>query len=235
MLVDGRTALPLLAVALAACASSGPAGPEAPASPAAAAPEDRDLPPVERAFVEGLSAVRRGDFPSAVAPLSRVAETCAGTEMGDHARLALLGVWTDPRNPERDLARAHRAAARWLASPSPASWLEPLVETLYLVTLDLGGAAQPTVADRRRRGAFPAWRAAGNRVAAAPPEDCERPLPSLGAREPRLPALPGRPLRDALSESERRRAELEEVAAALEARVAELEAELDRIRKTLRP
>lgn len=239
MHLDGSTPLLLLGVVLAACASP-PSSPPADPAPAIDVRGNDDRPSVERAFLEGLSAARSGRFSAAVPALARVAEACAGTGVGDHARLALLGVLTDPRNPGRDLTRARRVAERWLASPSGASWMEPLIEAFYLVTLDLGGApsAEPAGADRRRAGTVWGWKGSAARskpVAAAPADDCENAAPSLDAREPRLPALPGRPLRDELSASERQRAELADLVERLEARVAELETELERIRKTLEP
>lgn len=213
-----RTSLLLLGSVMAACASSPPPATE-PAVPVTAAEPE----PPEETISEGLQAARLGDLAAAIGPLAHAARVCAGTEAGDRATLALLGLLTDPRNPRRDLDGARRIAERWLASPSTASWIEPLMEALYLVTLDLGGAP-----DDAPHAAEPP------RPVAPAAAECEA-SPALGPREPHLPALPGRPTRDALTEAEAERARLAELASRLEARVAELEAELERIRKTIRP
>lgn len=230
------------------------------ADPAGAEPLERP----ERALLRGLAASARGDFEAAVPALSRVAEVCAGEKVGDHALLAALALLVDPRNPARDLERARGLATRYLSAPSRPSWIEPAVEALYLAALDLGGAVaaepvageEPDVAESSLAGdppvatdgpfaEDPTHRDAGTPSAPElepasgsirpPPEGCDAGPPELATIGRSLPALPGRPMRDALTEAERDRAELRATLQELERHVAELQAELARIKKALEP
>lgn len=239
--------------ALTACASAPAAEPARapdPDPPAAPSTMSTTIEPdarVEEVLLTGLEAAGRSDFATAAPTLAWVVEACPGEAAGTHALLALLGVLVDPRNPQRDLEGARRIAAAYLASPSRAAWAEPAVEALYLAALELGGTA-PAPPEVREveiapgsppergleppTGTVPGSEAAGS----ASPRGCDARGAKLGERSaPRLPALPGRPLRDSLRDAETERAELRETVERLELRVAELQAELDRIRKALEP
>ncbi len=233
-----RTSSLLLGGVVVACASTQPAS-----RVSADDPRVEAAVPALEAMMDGLAAARRGGFEPAVRALEGVARECRGTALGASARVALLGVLLDPRNPDRDPGRARRVAEAYLLSPGRPAWTEPVVEALYLIALDLGGASRPAGTEPVEQAppveagpevaeAGAEARAGGERPAL---EGCDADPPALAVAGAALPALPGRPLQERLEAALAEGAEWRDSASVLETRLAELEAELDRIRRALKP
>lgn len=168
----------------------------------------------------GALALRRAEFEAARERLVSVRRLCGEARLGRQALLLLSALELDPRNPGGDPGLAAAYAARYLARPETFPWTRPVAEQLYLQALRLGGepaaeSATPMEEVVSREGA---------------PEVCERSDWEVGAGGD-LPVLgrgarSSRPGGGSPPGDESRR---------LRNRIAELEAELDRIRATLRP
>lgn len=149
---------------------------------------------------------------------------CGDTPAGHRALLLLAGTRLDPRNESSDPGAAAWAAARYLSLPGADDWARPLAGQLYLVALEMGADTVPAAA-LERASIAPGSAAPGD---PGPPRfsslsDCDAAASSGSGAGPvlPLPRLSSRPVTREL--------------AALQARVAVLERELDRIRKTLHP
>lgn len=168
----------------------------------------------------GALALRRAEFEAARERLVSVRRLCGEARLGRQALLLLSALELDPRNPGGDPGLAAAYAASYLARPETFPWTRPVAEQLYLQALRLGGepaaeSATPMEEVVSREGA---------------PDACERSdweivaggdLPVLGSGARSFRPGGGSPPGD---ESRR-----------LRNRIAELEAELERIRATLRP
>ena len=218
------TALPLL---VAACVSGGPetAEPSAPSRP--------PLPAGERVAV-AESRPPAGDLVSAVATghpdvgyvlALATLERCGTGPLGQQALLMLAAAELDPRNPDPHLSLAHEALALALAATDESSWSRILVESLYLVALQLGARPAPLHAGDESELRWRAWKGdeARSSIGHLTFEAC-RPLPwpsGPGSQRPTgdegAPELAGDsyPARIAW----------------LRRRVAELEAEIARLRR----
>lgn len=221
------------ALATLACASTAPDPPEALPAPIPPAIPSTDLtavgvgggaltaPGMLRAADAALAATR---FARADSVLLNVWRGCGDTPAGHRALLLLAGTRLDPRNDEADPDGAAWAAARYLSLRGADDWSRPLARQLYLVSLELGADTVPAAALEPVRSDRPR----------TPPADPGPPqVASLAACDATgttgggaggslpLPRLASRPVTRQL--------------AALQARVAALEHELDRIRKTLHP
>lgn len=173
----------------------------------------------EQQLERGLMELRRGKYEPALEALTHLVAEHPDTRGGQRARVVLTAAHLDPRNPARDLdAGATRAAGLVLLTGIP-DWQRPVSETLYLLSVELGG--QVDTAAIRLPGAE---------------ADAER------ARAGPLPALPGATVPARLAEGAREEDQLRERIAALEQQLADrgrelakVREELERIRRTIRP
>lgn len=210
----------------------------------------------------GLLALEGGRYREAFDDLAWVEAHCAGHVRGGEALVALAALELDPRNGGARASLATDLLGRVLRQPASPDWVRPLAETAYLMAMSLGAPPAPdtrgaealttdTLAELRADTAAEVY----DDVVAGPvpaPElldAADEPAHGCGARvatetwaSPRLPQLPGPSLASLLSEAETSRSaaaaradsigrELSRVAQ----RLAETEAELERIRKTLQP
>lgn len=169
-----------------------------------------------------MSHIQRDDFDAAARELAELAETCESGLWGRDAVLVLASLELDPRNPSGSPSSAARLAARYLQIPGTPS--VAVAETLYLLAVDLGG--EP-VAD-------PLSQSPGAVGTALAFENCDVPREPVLVRE--IPRHPGPPTtRTTLVRASAQRDSLATVVDSLALRAAELEAELDRIRRLLAP
>lgn len=169
-------------------------------------------PSAEQRLDAGIGALARGDQAEAREHLYPVYSENWGRSVGRRATIVLVALELDPRNPTRRLAVGADMAARMLAQPGTPTWLEPVAETLYLLSLEVGANEERIAQVEAERDSAQA-----------------------------LPQLPGPSFMAQLQElrterdSERRRAaELALTLAAKEKELKEKEQELERIRRTLR-
>ena len=163
-------------------------------------------------------------YPAETADLRELAAMCEAGAAGRRAVLLLATAALDPRNPDADADRAARLAAVFLGLPRARGDERALAETLYLLALDRG-AVVDTPADTLNADSSSAMSTAEGpgeplRVAARF-HDCSADVGRATAPDA-LPTLPGEPLAGAATERD-----------SLQARVRELEAELERIRTLL--
>ncbi|MGH7570834.1 MAG: hypothetical protein ACREMK_03185 [Gemmatimonadota bacterium] len=169
----------------------------------------------------GALALRQAEFEAARERLVSVRQICGEARLGRQALLLLSAMELDPRNPAGDPDLGATYAALYLARPETFPWTRPVAEQLYLQALRLGGEPASGAAD-------PLLEEIASRESA--PEACERSDWSVvGGGEP--PSLGGGSLDSRPGSGSRPGDESQR----LKNRIAELEAELDRIRATLRP
>jgi outer membrane protein assembly factor BamD (BamD/ComL family) len=137
--------------------------------------------------------------------------------IGQQALLVLVAAELDNRNPDRRLWAAADMASRFLLAEPAEPWLVPLAETFYLVAMELGAAEERiTQAETARATA----EARANRLPATTQE-------SVVARTGRL-----------TTERDQARRQVEQLQQQLATRDRELRetrAELERVRRTIRP
>jgi hypothetical protein len=160
----------------------------------------------EERFDQGLEALARGEYPVAYGHLSWVAEHHSHEKYGQQALLALAAMELDPRNQSRRIEVGADMAANYLRLPEKPLWTQPVAQTLYLLSLELGAAEER--AERAERQA--------ERVAE------------------KLPNLPGPSVTAKLRTTEQERERLARRVDALEKQLQEKEQELERIKKTIR-
>jgi tetratricopeptide (TPR) repeat protein len=160
----------------------------------------------EERFNQGLEALARGEYPVAYGHLSWVAEHHSHEKYGQQALLALAAMELDPRNQSRRIEVGADMAANYLRLPEKPLWTQPVAQTLYLLSLELGAAEER--AERAERQA--------ERVAE------------------KLPNLPGPSVTAKLRTTEQERERLARRVDALEKQLQEKEQELERIKKTIR-
>lgn len=219
----GRLLAPGLAAAVAAAAAcaSGSGGPVASTHPGSRAPlpaEGTVAPARDEPGVGVARAVASGERDVAYARVLETLERCGTRPLGQQALLLLAASELDPRNPDPRLPLALRSAQLVLQASEPEAWARVLAESLYLLALRIGA---------REPGAYAADEAElgvrvrkGNERAAFPvDEECEAlPWPAGPTAEVGdPPALQG-PSYPARIDRLRRR-------------VAELESELERLRR----
>lgn len=218
--------------------------------------------PVERDAVHrlerGLAALDAAQYRAAFDDLAWVYTRCEGHARGAEALAALAALELDPRNRAGRPGVGTDLLARLLRGPAAPDWVRPLGETGYLLALALGAppadTAPPAGAPLTTAASAdaPVDTAAGVRVERAQevlPAAVDEPAHGCGpsvAREgwvaASLPELPGPSLMARLAEAESGRAAaltradtLAREAAELRRRLEETQAELERIRKTLKP
>jgi hypothetical protein len=174
-------------------------------------------------------ALERDAFAAARYELYWLAARCEAGDVGRRALLLLAAIELDPNNPYGSPHAAASAAARYLLLPDAEPEQLPLARSLYRIAVDLGGS--PSVpGDAPLDGALVAGRydtcAIGTAVVETP-----RTLPSTPdiTRADRAQALQASLVERADSVES-----MELRVAAWRARIAELEAELERITALLK-
>lgn len=182
---------------------------------------------VDAPYVRAATLLEAGRYPEATAALRQVASRCENGERGRHALLLLAAVELDPRNAEADPDSAALMAARFLSLPDLPVVELPLGQTLYVLALDQGG--NPGL----RPSPVPTEGAPAPRFT-----DCDQPVPD---RVVNLPVLAedggGESMLEVQGQRDAAAARANELTTEntrLRARVDELEAELERIRRILR-
>jgi hypothetical protein len=206
-----------------------------------------------------LAALQAGEHGEAFEELVWVMTHCPDREAGMYARSVLVALELDPRNPTGRPDVGTRLAADLILGGGTPDWLRPLVETTYLLALGLGApapsatpASPGAAVDRAlepldhaspEMGVQEGPPAAPVTVQSGPPvHGCGPPVDATLRAGAELPALPGPSLARMLAtaESERdaaaaRALSLDAELETLRREIAATRAELDRIRRTLRP
>lgn len=176
--------------------------------------------PRER-LARALVALDSGQYAPATQQLLELANAYPEQPLGRQALLAAAAAELDPRNADRQLDQGAALLGQYLRRSGVTDWTQPQAKTMYLLSLELGAAA-----DRAEQAEAEAARARAAASQAAA----------------RLPRLPGAPLTDRIDDLQRERdrlaarvKELEGINAGLQKQLADSVQELQRIRRTLRP
>lgn len=168
-----------------------------------------------------LVALDSGQYAAATSELLALSDEYPDRVVGRQALLSAAAAKVDPRNPQRQLDEGAALLGRYLRRSTPGDWVQPQVESLYLLSLELGAAAE-----RAEQAEAEAARAR------AEVADSRR----------GLPRLPGAPVTEKLDDLTRDRdrlaarvKDLESTTAGLQKEFADSVQELKRIRRTLRP
>ncbi len=160
----------------------------------------------------GVTALANRDLAGAMGHLQWVSANQWNKSIGRRAQLVAAAAELDPRNPERRLWAGADMAAKLLSPPLLEPWMEPVAETLYLLSLELGANEERIARAEAERNSAQA-----------------------------LPQLPGpsfvvqvQTLREERDILRRRVQTLEQSIAAKDKELKEKEQELERIRKTLK-
>jgi len=211
-------AIALLTAGVAACATLG--GERGPS------PQDR--------LRQGLAALAAHDYARARPLLERLYLEHWQEPEGREALLALAAAELDSRNAERRLSVGAALAGRYLSLESVPGWTVPAAESLYLLALELGGRDEELAradstrqaAEAERQDVLQALKSAQRGSRALPQSEVE--------------SVPDR-IRRLTGEHERERTELQGRVSTLEERLAatdkelkDANAELERIRRTLK-
>lgn len=193
-------------------------------------PASADVPvPSQTRLERAVSLVELGAFAEAEARLRALASRCESGEEGRQALLLLSALQLDPRNLAATPDSAALLAARYLYLVDLDPVERPVAESLYLLALDLG--ADPGLRPEPVYVPDAMPRRYSDCLAPFPETARSAPLPILG-REPRTVVVVRlQQRRDSLAA---RVEELGEANRALERRVADLDAELQRIHRLLR-
>lgn len=158
-----------------------------------------------------------------------LASSCENGPRGRQSLLLLAALQLDPRNPAASPDSAAVMAARYLALPDAVASARPLAENLYVLALELGADPGLRPAPEGILGGLSTRFTDCN----APPGEPTGPLV--------LPVLPREPLAHTVARLRLERGALRDSLGtlrgrnqALETQVAELNAELQRIRRLLR-
>jgi hypothetical protein len=143
--------------------------------------------------------------------------------VGQMALLVLIAAELDNRNPERRLWAAADMAGRMLANEATEPWMVPLAETYYLVAMELGAAEERVAAAESARAAAESARASA---------ESARRLPATTQES--VPARVGRITSDR-DQARRQVEQLQQQLATRDRELRETRAELERIKRTIRP
>lgn len=169
---------------------------------------------------QGVSALRAQQYPLARNLLEPLYRERSAEPVGQRATLAAIAAELDGRNPERRLWAGAELAAWLLNVPNLEPWMVPIAESYYLLAMELGAQEERVArADAARDAAEQRARLAEN-----VPTNPRQTVPA------QLRAVANE--RDA----QRRRAEQAEAQlAARERELRETKAELERIKKIIKP
>jgi hypothetical protein len=164
--------------------------------------------PAPERYADALAAIERGDRALGRAELIRVLEYCGTSVLGERVAIALMTDALDPEFSDPDFAA--ELAHAYLSQPYRTPWAERVATSTYLVARNLGGSAD---------GVEPVF------PSASPddlPDECREDPVAPDWREPaEIPELSTPSISGRVSELERT--------------VGSLQAELNRVRETLRP
>lgn len=169
-------------------------------------------PNAEQRLEAGLAALQRGDRGIAHEQIQPVSTEHWGEPVGHRATLVLAAAELDPRNPTRRLWVGADMSARILSHHATPPWMEPIAETLYLLSLELGANEEQLARTEAQR-------------------DSAQALPRLPGPSFMVQLETARGERD---RARRRAAALEATLAAKEKELKDKEQELERIKKTLK-
>lgn len=99
-------------------------------------------PDPERRLEAGLNALAVRDYARAQEHLESVYRDHWDEPIGQQALLVLVAAEMDPRNTTRRLWASADMAARLLGIPEAPPWMEPIGETLYLLSLEMGATEE---------------------------------------------------------------------------------------------
>lgn len=166
----------------------------------------------EQHLEAGLAALQRGDRDIAHEQIQPVSAENWGEPIGHRATLVLAAAELDPRNPTRRLWVGADLSARLLSHHATPPWMEPVAETLYLLSVELGANEERLARTEAQR-------------------DSAQALPRLPGPSFMVQLETARTERD---RARRRAAELEATLAAKEKELKDKEQELERIKRTLK-
>lgn len=171
---------------------------------------------------QGVAALQAQQYPVARALLEPLYLERSAEAVGQRAMLALIAAELDARNPERRLWVGAEIASRLLHAPNVEPWLVPITETTYLLALELGAQDERLArADSAREQAEQrALRAEGRTLPSSPRETVPAQL---------------RALADERDAHKRRADQLETQLAARDGELRDTKAELERIKKIIKP
>lgn len=176
-----------------------------------------------------VEALERDAFAAARYELYWLAARCEAGEEGRRALLLLAAIELDPNNPYGSPHTAASAAARYLLLPDAELDQLPFARSLYRIAVDLGGAPSVT-SDTPPTGAL----LAGRYDTCAPGTEVVQTPKTLPSTPEVTKADRAQALRASLDERVDSLESLELRVAAGRARIAELEAELERITALLK-
>ncbi|MCL7962289.1 MAG: hypothetical protein M8860_05495 [marine benthic group bacterium] len=159
-------------------------------------------------YTDALEAIEQGDRALGRAELIRVLEYCGTSILGERIAISLMTDALDPEHSDPDFAA--KLAHAYLSQPYRSAWAEQVATSTYLVARNLGGEVEG------EEPIFPS----------ADPED----LPDECREDPTVPNW-----REPVEIPELSAPSISGRVGDLERTVAELQAELDRVRETLRP
>jgi DNA repair exonuclease SbcCD ATPase subunit len=184
------------------------------ASGCAAIASMRGAPSPQAQLEAGAEAVQEQEYARARGLLEPLVYDRAHERVGQQALLLMLAAELDNRNPQRRLWAAADMAGRLLATDGVESWMVPVAESYYLLAMELG-AAEERIAEAE---------SARQQMARRLPTTTQVTVPE---RINRLTAE-----RD---QARRQAEQLQQQLATRDRELRETRAELERIRRTIRP
>jgi hypothetical protein len=178
-------------------------------------------------LAQGAAALEAQDYTGARDLLEPLYYNYWREPVGQQAMVMLIAAELDGRNPNRRLWAAADMSARLLNISEMEPWVVPVVESYYLLAVELGATEERVaLADAARTDAEE--RAVRAERAAGPP----RPLPT--ANRETVPAQLRR-LNQSREELRRQVEQLQQEIAERDRELREIRQELERVRKTIKP